>query len=117
MIMSGERRERKSRLTGEHRIERIDTSTMRGEGYGEFLDEVDSSAKCEKCGGLPYDVVFSHKGVLYKFCLYKIEKDGKILAETDYEKLHEYTKKGGEMMNIREMKTKIKKCSSSIVQV
>jgi hypothetical protein len=113
LIMSGERRERKSRLTGEHRIERIDTSTMRGEGYGEFLDEVDSSAKCEKCGGLPYDIVFSHKGVLYKFCLYKIEKDGKILAETDYEKLHEYTKKSGEMMNIREMKTKTKKCSSS----
>jgi hypothetical protein len=111
--MSGERRERKSRLTGEHRIQRIDTSTMRGEGYGEFLDEVDSSAKCEKCGGLPYDIVFSHKGVLYKFCLYKIEKDGKILAETDYEKLHEYTKKGGEMMNIREMKNKTKKCSSS----
>ncbi len=111
MIMSGERRWVKSRLTGEHRIERIDTSTSRGEGYREFLDEVDSSAKCEKCGGLPYDIVFSHNGVLYKFCLYKVEKDGKILAETDYEKLHEYTKKGGEMMNIREIKIKTKKFS------
>jgi hypothetical protein len=111
LIMSGERRWVKSRLTGEHRIERIDTSTSRGEGYREFLDEVDSSAKCEKCGGLPYDIVFSHNGVLYKFCLYKVEKDGKILAETDYEKLHEYTKKGGEMMNIREIKIKTKKFS------
>jgi len=50
---------------------------------------------------LPYDIVFSHKGVLYKFCLYKIEKDGKILAETDYEKLHEYTKTGGPMRDAR----------------
>jgi hypothetical protein len=109
--MSGERCGVKSRLIGEHRIERVDTSTSRGEGYRKFLDEIDSSAICEKCGGLPYDIVFSHNGVLYKFCLYKMEKDGKILAETDYEKLHEYTKKGGEMMNIREIKTKTKKFS------
>jgi len=100
-MMSGERG-----LIGEHRVERIDTSTSRGEGYREFLDEIDSGAKCKKCGGLPYDIVFSHNGVLYKFCLYKIEKDGTVLAETDCEKLHEYTKKGGEMMKIREMKTK-----------
>lgn len=113
MIMYGIRRGEKSRLSGEHRIERIDTSTRRGEGYREFLEEIDSGAKCEKCGGLPYDIVFSHNGVLYKFCLYKIEKDGRILAETDYEKLYEYTKKGGEMMNIREMKTETKKRSSS----
>ena len=70
-----------------------------------------TAAKCKKCGGLPYDIVFSHNGVLYKFCLYKIEKDGKILAETDYEKLHEYTKNNGEMMNIREMKKKTKSSS------
>ena len=109
MIMSDERRGGKSRLTGEHRIERIDTSTSRGEGYREFLDEIDSGAKCEKCGGLPYDIVFSHNGFLYKFCLYKVEKDGKILAETDYEKLCEYTKKGGEMMSVREMKAETKR--------
>jgi hypothetical protein len=96
----------KSRLTSEHRIERIDASTWKGEGYREFLDEIESGAKCEKCGGLPYDILFNHNGVLYKFCLYKIEKDGKILAETDYEKLHEYTKKGGEMMKLREIKIK-----------
>jgi hypothetical protein len=88
-------------LVKEHRIERIKTSTPKGEGYKAFLDEIDSNAKCEKCGGLPYDIVFNHKGVLFKFCLYKIEKDGKILAETDYEKLHEYTKKGGAMLNLR----------------
>ena len=109
MIMSDERRGGKSRLTGEHRIERIDTSTSRGEGYREFLDEIDSCAKCEKCGGLPYDIVFSHNGFLYKFCLYKVEKDGKILAETDYEKLCVYTKKGGEMMSVREMKAETKR--------
>lgn len=80
-------------MVKEHRIERIETSTPRGEGYKAFLDEIDSNAKCEKCGGLPYDIVFNHKDVLFKFCLYKIEKDGKILAEIDYEKLHEYTKR------------------------
>lgn len=101
MNMSEDRHGEKSRLTSIHRIERVDTSTRRGEGYREFLNEIDSGAKCEKCGGLPYDIVFSHNGVLYKFCLYKVEKDGKILAETDYEKLHEYTKKGGEMMSVR----------------
>jgi hypothetical protein len=93
--------ETKRTLTSEHRIERVETSTRRGEGYRGFLDEIDSQAICEKCGGLPYDIVFSHKGVLYKFCLYKIEKDGKILAETDYEKLHEYTKTGGTMRDAR----------------
>ncbi|MFA5869611.1 MAG: hypothetical protein WC941_07935 [Candidatus Bathyarchaeia archaeon] len=102
--MSGKGLGEKRRSTGEHRIERIDTSTPMGKGYREFLDEIDSSARCEKCGGLPYDIVFSHKGALFKFCLYKIERDGKILAETDYEKLHEYTKKGGAMMSTREKK-------------
>ena len=91
----------REKMVKEHRIEKVETSTTRGEGYKSFLDEIDSDAKCEKCGGLPYDIVFNHKGVLFKFCLYKIEKDGKILAETDYEMLHEYTKKGGAMMSLR----------------
>lgn len=101
--MSG-KEHRKKKLTSEHRIERVDASTPRGEGYREFLDEIDSDAKCEKCGGLPYDLVFDYKGVLYKFCLYKIQRGGRILAETDYEMLHEYTKKGGAMMAEREKK-------------
>ena len=92
-------------MTKEHHIERADTSTQRGEGFRLFLEEINADAKCDKCGGLPYDIVFSHKGVLYKFCLYKIEKDGKILAETDYEKLYEYTRKGGAMMSLRKRKT------------
>ena len=96
----------KNKLIDEHRIERINASTWKGEGLESFLDEIDSEAVCKKCGGLPYDIVFSHKGVLYKFCLYKIQKDGMILAETDYEKLHEYTKKGGAMMSLREKKSK-----------
>ena len=33
-------------------------------------------------------VLFDLNGTLYKFCLYKIQKEGKILAETDYEKLY-----------------------------
>jgi hypothetical protein len=89
------------KLTDEHRIERVDASTWKGEGLREFLDEIDSDALCGKCGGLPYDIVITHEGVQYKFCLYKIQKDGKILAETDYEKLHEYTKKSGPMMSQR----------------
>jgi len=90
----------------EHHIERADTSTPRGEGFSQFLEDIDAGAKCDKCGGLPYDIVFSHKAVFYKFCLYKIEKDGEILAETDYEKLYEYTRKDGTMMSLRKRKTK-----------
>ena len=91
-------------MTIEHQIERVETSTPRGEGFRVFLEEIDASARCDKCGGLPYDIVFSHMGVLFKFCLYKIEKDGEILAETDYEKLYKYTKKGGAMMSLRARK-------------
>jgi hypothetical protein len=92
-------------MTKEHHIERVDASIPRGEVFRAFLDEIDAKAICEKCGGLPYDIVFNHNGVLYKFCLYKIEKDGEILAETDYEKLYEYTRKDGVMMSLRSRKT------------
>jgi hypothetical protein len=88
-------------MTKEHHIERVDTSTPRGKCFRVFLEKIDADERCDKCGGLPYDIVFSHKGVLYKFCLYKIEKDGEILAETDYDMLYEYTRKGGVMMSIR----------------
>jgi hypothetical protein len=94
----------KNKMTMEHHIERADTSTPRGKGFTEFLEEIDADARCDKCGGLPYDIVFSHMGLLYKFCLYKIEKDSEILAETNYEKLYEYTKKGGAMMSHRAKK-------------
>jgi len=87
----------------EHRIERVETSNSWGDGYKLFLEEIDSNAKCEKCGGLPYDIVFDHNGTLFKFCLYKIEKNGVILAETDYDKLYEYAKKGGAMMKQRNL--------------
>jgi hypothetical protein len=92
------------RPSGEHIIERVDASTWRGEGLEAFLDGIDRDAVCEKCGGLPYDIVFSYNGAQYKFCLYKIQKDGKILVETDYEMLYEYTKKGGQMMDNRHKK-------------
>ena len=52
---------------------------------------------------MPYDIVFDHNGTLFKFCLYKIEKNGVILAETDYDKLYEYAKKGGAMMKQRNL--------------
>ncbi len=85
----------------EHVIERVDSYSSRGEGFRDFLSGIDLGARCEKCGGLPYDIVFSHGGVLYKFCLYKIQRDDVILAETDYERLHGYTRSGGEMMAAR----------------
>jgi len=91
-------------MVTEHLIERVYTSTPRGEGFREFLDVIDPTMKCEKCGGLPYDIVFSHGDALYKFCLYKIQRGDVILAETDYEKLHEYTRYGGEMMTNRAQK-------------
>jgi hypothetical protein len=88
-------------MTGEHRIKKIDISTQIGQDIGSFLDEIDVKARCDKCGGLPYDVVFSRSNMNYKFCLYKIERDGEILAETDYERLYEYTRKDGVMMSLR----------------
>ena len=97
-------RKTENRSPGEHIIERIDASTWKGEGLESFLDGIDTDAICEKCGGLPYDIVFDHNGTLYKFCLYKIQNEGKILAETNYEKLYEYTKKDGPMMGVRHKK-------------
>ncbi len=91
-------------MTTEHIIERIDTSTPAGTTFRGFLNEIDPGAVCDRCGGLPYDIVFSHKGTLYKFCLYKIQRGGEILAETDYEKLYEYTRKDGPMMSKRHSK-------------
>jgi len=97
----------KKNLVEEHQIERVDASTHRGEGFKVFLEGIDPDAVCGKCGGLPYDIVFTRGDVQYKFCLYKIQRDGKILAETDYEKLYDYTKKNGEMMNFRKKKNMI----------
>ncbi len=88
-------------LVKEHRIETVETSSSTGEGFRAFLGEIDTNAMCEKCGGLPYDIVFVHGDIKFKFCLYKIQRGGKILAETDYKKLYEYTREGGEMMSLR----------------
>ena len=90
--------------TSEHVVERVDTGTPRGAGFGAFLEGIDVGAVCEKCGGLPYDMVFSHGGTLYKFCLYKIQRGDEILAETDYERLHEYTRRDGTVMAARHTK-------------
>ncbi len=92
------------RGTSEHVIEKVDTATPTGAGFKAFLEGIDAGAVCDKCGGLPYDIVFSHSGTLYKFCLYKIQRGDKILAETDYEKLYEYTRKDGPMMAERHTK-------------
>jgi hypothetical protein len=96
-------------MTSEHIIERVDTATPAGAAFKAFLDGIDNKAVCEKCGGLPYDIVFSNKDTLYKFCLYKIQREGKIIAETDYEKLYEYTRKDGPMMKERHVKTSRRK--------
>jgi hypothetical protein len=91
-------------MTSDHIIERVDTATPAGAAFKAFLDGIDEKAVCEKCGGLPYDIVFSHKGTLYKFCLYKIQRGGEVLAETDYEKLYGYTRRDGPMMVERHSK-------------
>ncbi len=88
----------------EHIIENVDAATPTGSSLRAFLDNIDAGAVCEKCGGLPYDIVFSHQGTLYKFCLYKIQRGKEVLAETDYEKLYEYTRKDGPMMAERHTK-------------
>ena len=93
-----------NRSPSEHVIEKVDTATPAGVCYRLFLDSINTDATCEKCGGLPYDIVFNHRGILYKFCLYKIQRGKEILAETDYEKLYEYTRKDGPMMAERHTK-------------
>lgn len=92
------------KVTSEHVIKKVDTATPAGAGFSVFLDGIDARAICDKCGGLPYDVVFSHHGTLYKFCLYKIQRGKEVLAETDYETLYEYTRKDGPMMAQRHSK-------------
>lgn len=92
------------RSTSEHVIEKVDPATPAGASFGEFLDSINTDAICEKCGGLPYDLVFNHRGTLYKFCLYKIQRGKEVLAETDYEKLYDYTRKDGPMMVERHKK-------------
>ena len=92
------------RGTSEHIIERIDVASSSVASLEAFLEGIDISVVCDKCGGLPYDLVFSHHGTLYKFCLYKVQRDQEVLAETDYEKLYEYTRKGGPMMTERHTK-------------
>ena len=90
------------KMVEEHQIDRVDVSTSQGETFRAFLEGIDPDVICDKCGGLPYDIVFIKGDTQYKFCLYKVQKNGKIVAETNYEKLYEYTKKGGPMMNLRE---------------
>ncbi len=90
--------------TSEHAIARVDTGKLDATSLSLFLEGIDAGAVCEKCGGLPYDIVFTHKGTQYKFCLYKIQRGGEVLAETDYEKLYQYTRKDGPMMVERHKK-------------
>ncbi len=91
-------------MTSEHAIARVDTDSIDVGSLRDFLDGVDAGAICDKCGGLPYDIVFTHSGTQYKFCLYKIQRGDNILAETDYEKLYQYTRKNGPMMAGRHTK-------------
>lgn len=66
-----------------------------------FLDNIDVNDMCEDCGGLPYEMFFKCKGKTYLFSLTKVlTPRGKLLAETDYDKLHDFVKKGGKMYKI-----------------
>ena len=82
-----------------HIVSIIDTKNLRIRVFKDILNEIDITAKCEACGGLPYDIEFKHKGKVYKFALYRIETDsGKVLNETDYNKLHAFIQSGGIMV-------------------
>jgi hypothetical protein len=74
-----------------------------------FLKKIKPKAKCNGCGGLPYDIIVHQDKKVYNFCLYRIEtetisticKDGReenirgeVLNMTDYEKLYNYIKDG-----------------------
>lgn len=90
--------------TSEHVIERFDADAPAGVDLRAFIENIDAEAVCDKCGGLPYDIVLTHRGTQYKFCLYKIQRGAEVLAETDYERLYEYTRKDGPMMAERHTK-------------
>ena len=62
-------------------------------GVGEYinwlLNHINLEARCDECGGLPYEIDFNHKGRIYRFSLSRVESSGgEILAETG--KHHEY---------------------------
>jgi hypothetical protein len=90
--------------TSDHIIEEVDTDTPAGTELRHFIEGIDSAAVCDKCGGLPYDIVITSNDTQYKFCLYKIQRGDEIIAETDYEKLYQYTRKDGPMMSSRHTK-------------
>ena len=46
------------------------------------------------CGGLPNEIGFEYNGATYYFTCYKIEKDGKVIAGTDYAKFGKYCNGG-----------------------
>jgi hypothetical protein len=45
---------------------------------------------CPNCGGLTPEIVFTYKGYEYVFTCTKIRKKGKVIAGTDYKKLHAF---------------------------
>ena len=85
------------------------TLKTRVEDVKKWLEEVLANPQhCSVCGALKYGFVLDHDGKEYAFALWKItdktKKKSKIIAETDYEKLHEYTKTGGPMRDARREK-------------
>lgn len=48
---------------------------------------------CPRCGGLIPELFFILDGKQYRFCCYKIEQNGTVLKETDYNKLGKWCKR------------------------
>ncbi|MGA2681511.1 MAG: hypothetical protein ABSF44_06890 [Candidatus Bathyarchaeia archaeon] len=56
-----------------------------------FLKEkVNAGEHCPNCGGIIPEVGFNCEGTDYIFSCVAIEKDGKMIAETDYAKFYKY---------------------------
>jgi len=57
----------------------------------QFLKEQVSKAEhCANCGGIVPEMGFRYEGVDYIFACIAIEKDGKMIGETDYERFGKY---------------------------
>lgn len=55
-----------------------------------FEKDIVEVTHCPNCGGILPELQFEYKGKTYCFTCYRIEKDGKAIVKTDYEKFAEY---------------------------
>lgn len=72
-----------------------------------WLESIDATKRCKVCGGIPINLILvtdSKETILqgdeevktwgglkkYIFCLWKVEEDGEVVAETDYKRFADY---------------------------